>query len=115
MYLDAMVGDHRDDAELVGLIEPNPGRLSVHLKRLSDAGLEVSSVVTGHPDDLERVIKETEADRAIITSPDYTHAELIVRSLDAGVDVVVLEGDHPALPQALEEDRVLGLLEGLRA
>ncbi len=25
----------------------------------------------------------------IITSPDYTHAELIVRSLDAGVDVVV--------------------------
>jgi predicted dehydrogenase len=46
-------------------------------------------VVTGHPDDLERVIKETEADRAIITSPDYTHADLIVRSLDAGVDVVV--------------------------
>ena len=89
MYLDAMAGDHRDDAELVGLVEPNPGRLSVHLKRLSDAGLEVSSVVTGHPDDLERVIKETEADRAIITSPDYTHAELIVRSLDAGVDVVV--------------------------
>ncbi|HET9303079.1 MAG TPA: Gfo/Idh/MocA family oxidoreductase, partial [Propionibacteriaceae bacterium] len=74
---------------LVGLIEPNPGRLSVHLNRLSEAGLDESSVVTGHPDDLERVIKETEADRAIITSPDYTHAELIVRSLDAGVDVVV--------------------------
>ena len=33
--------------------------------------------------------KETEADRVIITSPDYTHAELIVRSLDAGVDAVV--------------------------
>jgi predicted dehydrogenase len=89
MYLDAMAGDHRDDAELVGVVEPNPGRLSVHLNRVSEAGLEVSSVVTGHPDDLEPVIKETEADRAIITSPDYTHAELIVRSLDAGVDVVV--------------------------
>ena len=89
MYLDAMAGDHRDDAELVGLVEPNPGRLSVHLDRLSDAGLDVTSVVTGHPDDLERVLKETEADRVIITSPDYTHAELIVRSLDAGVDVVV--------------------------
>jgi predicted dehydrogenase len=89
MYLDAMAGDHRDDAELVGLIEPNPGRLSVHLNRLAETGLEVSSVVTGHPDELERVIKETEVDRAIITSPDNTHAELIVRSLDAGVDVVV--------------------------
>lgn len=89
MYLDAMAGDHKDDAQLVSLVEPNPGRMSVHLNRLSEAGLDVSQVVTGHPDDLERVIKETEADRAIITSPDYTHADLIVRSLDAGVDVVV--------------------------
>ena len=84
-----MAGDHKDDAELVGLVEPNPGRLSVHLNRLSDAGLDVTGVVTGDPDDLERVIKETRADRVIITSPDYTHADLIVRSLDAGVDVVV--------------------------
>ena len=89
MYLDAMSGDHIDDAELVGLIEPNPGRLSVHLNRLSEAGLDVTSVRTGNPDDLERMLKETEADRGIITSPDYTHAELIARSLDVGVDVVV--------------------------
>jgi predicted dehydrogenase len=89
MYLDAMAGDHRDDAELVGLVEPNPGRVAVHVNRLSQAGLDMEKVITAHPDDLERVIKETEADRAIITSPDYTHAELIVRSLDAGVDVVV--------------------------
>jgi predicted dehydrogenase len=89
MYLDAMAGDHKDDAELVGLVEPNPGRLSVHLSRLSDAGLDVTGVVTGDPDDLEQVIKETGANRVIVTSPDYTHADLIVRSLDAGVDVVV--------------------------
>jgi predicted dehydrogenase len=89
MYLDAMAGDHRDEAELVGLVEPNPGRLAVHLNRLSEAGLDVTNVVTAQPDDLERVLKETEADRVIITSPDYTHAELIVRSLDAGVDAVV--------------------------
>ncbi|HKX14435.1 MAG TPA: Gfo/Idh/MocA family oxidoreductase [Propionibacteriaceae bacterium] len=89
MYLDAMAGDHKDDAELVGLVEPNPGRLSVHLSRLSEAGLDVTNVITAHPDHLERVLKETEADRVIITSPDFTHADLIVRSLDAGVDVVV--------------------------
>jgi predicted dehydrogenase len=35
------------------------------------------------------VISETQADRVVITSPDYTHAELIVRALDAGADVVV--------------------------
>jgi predicted dehydrogenase len=89
MYLDAMAGDHKNDAQLVGLIEPNPGRLEVHLGWLSQAGLDISGVITGSPDAMERVISETQADRVVITSPDYTHAELIVRALDAGADVVV--------------------------
>ena len=70
MYLDAMSGPHRDDAELVGIIEPNPGRLQVYLGWLAEAGLNVDQVVTGPPEDLERVISETKADRVIITSPD---------------------------------------------
>ena len=89
MYLDAMAGDHRNEAELVGLVEPNPGRLAVHLKWLSEAGLDTNGVLTGPPDAFERILRETRADRVIITSPDYTHAELIVRAMDAGVDVVV--------------------------
>jgi predicted dehydrogenase len=89
MYLDAMAGDHRDVADLVGLVEPNPGRLAVHVDRLTAAGLDMTDVLTGHPDELEEVIAKARADRAIITSPDVTHAELIVRCLDAGVDVVV--------------------------
>ena len=89
MYLDAMAGVHRDDAELVGLVEPNPGRAAVHVNRLAQAGLDVTGVLTGHPDQLADVIAKSGADRAIITSPDFTHAGLIARSLDAGVDVVV--------------------------
>jgi predicted dehydrogenase len=89
MYLDAMVGPHRDDADLVAMLEPNPGRLAVHVNWLAEAGLDVASVVTGHPDELAAVIGQTQADRVIITSPDFTHAALIVRSLDAGADVVV--------------------------
>jgi predicted dehydrogenase len=89
MYLDAMTGDHRDVAELAGLIEPNPGRLRVHVDRLAEAGLDMTGVLTGPPEQLEDLIAKARADRAIITSPDFTHAELIVRCLDAGVDVVV--------------------------
>ncbi len=89
MYLDAMAGAHRDDADLVGLVEPNQGRLDVQLKRLADAGLDTDTMVTAGPDELEQVITKTGADRLIVTSPDYTHADLIVRGLDAGVDVVV--------------------------
>ena len=50
MYLDAMSGDHKEDAELVALLDPNPGRLAVHGNWLSDAGLDMSGVTTGHPD-----------------------------------------------------------------
>ncbi len=89
MYLDAMTGAHRDDAELVGLVEPNPGRLAVHLHKLAEAGLDPEAIRTGEPADLERIVTETGADRVIITAPDFTHAELIVRSLEAGADVVV--------------------------
>ncbi|SDS61342.1 Predicted dehydrogenase [Friedmanniella luteola] len=89
MYLDAIAGAHRDDAELVALVEPNPGRLAAHLDRLAGTGLDVSAVERAHPDELEQVIARTRADRVIITSPDYTHAGMIVRGLDAGVDVVV--------------------------
>jgi predicted dehydrogenase len=89
MYFNAIAGPHRDDAELVGMLDPNPGRLAVHGSWLTQAGVDVASVVTGHPDELERVIAETRADRVIITSPDFTHADLIVRSLNAGADVVV--------------------------
>ena len=89
MYLDAMAGPHREDADLVAVLEPNRGRLGVHLDRLAEAGVDVTAVRTGTPEELEQVVTETRADRVIITSPDFSHADLIVRSLDAGADVVV--------------------------
>jgi predicted dehydrogenase len=89
MYLEALAGAHRDDAELVALLEPNPGRLAVQRKWLDAAGLDTSGVAAGGPDELEEVIARTGAERLIVTSPDYTHADLIVRGLSSGVDVVV--------------------------
>jgi predicted dehydrogenase len=84
-----MAGPHRNDADLVGLVEPNPGRLAVQLTSLGSAGLDTDRIVTGAPDELEQILAKTGADRLIVTSPDYTHAGLIVRGLTAGVDVVV--------------------------
>ena len=108
MYLDAIAGDHREDAQLVGLLEPNPGRLAVHTERLSAAGLDLDEVITGHPDELERVIEQTHADRVIITSPDFTHAGFIVRGLDAGADVVVEK------PLTINPDSTRAIAEAVR-
>ena len=87
MYVDALVGDHVDDGEIVCWVEPNPERAAVHEAK-------VAAAVGGerplyHPDDLEKALHEQQVDRVVVTSVDNTHAEMVSRSLDAGVDVVV--------------------------
>ncbi|WP_285026255.1 Gfo/Idh/MocA family oxidoreductase [Plantibacter sp. ME-Dv--P-122b] len=87
MYLDAIATAHADVAELVALADVNPGRLAHYQARATATG---SAPVPGyHPDDLESMIGERSVDRIIVTTPDHTHADLIVRALDAGTDVVV--------------------------
>lgn len=74
-------------AELVAWSDVNPGRLDVYEREL---------VAAGHPaparyatDDLERMIRDERVDRVIVTTPDFTHADYVVRSVRAGADVVV--------------------------
>lgn len=90
MYFDAIGGEHSDVATLVALVDINPGRVEIHKARMVEKyGYDPDSIATGGPDDVERILAETKADKAIITTPDYTHAEMIVRCLNAGVDVIV--------------------------
>ncbi|WP_243232847.1 Gfo/Idh/MocA family protein [Microbacterium sp. CIAB417] len=87
MYVDAILGEHRDRAELVAIVEPNPARARYYLDRIAAAGAAAPRV--SDPDGLEEVIREERVERVIICARDDLHAELIVRSLEAGADVVV--------------------------
>ncbi|MCU1528191.1 MAG: dehydrogenase [Frondihabitans sp.] len=87
MYLEAMTTAHADGAQLVALFDVNEGRLEYHARALEAAG--VARPLLCSPDDLERVVREQRIDRIIVTSPDRTHAEMVVRAQAAGADVVV--------------------------
>jgi predicted dehydrogenase len=87
LYVEAAIGDHRERAEIVAIIEPNPVRADHYAGRLTEAGAPAPRLAT--PDELEDVIAAQRVDRVIICARDDLHAELIVRSLDAGADVVV--------------------------
>lgn len=87
MYVEAITGAHRDRADLVAIVEPNPVRAAFHAARVAEAGAPAPRLAT--PDELEQVIRDEHVDRVIICSRDDLHAELIVRSLEAGADVVV--------------------------
>jgi predicted dehydrogenase len=87
MYVGAIVGTYRESAELVAICEPNPVRAELHARTVTAAGEPAPRI--GGPDELETLIREEKVDRVIICARDDLHAELIVRSLEAGADVVV--------------------------
>ncbi|WP_309068219.1 Gfo/Idh/MocA family oxidoreductase [Microbacterium sp.] len=85
MYLSAIETAHADVAELVAIADSNPGRRDWSLAQ--HPGLGAPALV--EPARLADAIRGHDVDRVIITSPDFTHADYIVASLDAGADVVV--------------------------
>ncbi len=87
MYVDAIAGPYAEHAQLVAICEPNPVRAALAVQRAVDAGVPAPS--TWHPDSLEELIRAERVDRVVITARDDLHAPLIVRALEAGVDVVV--------------------------
>ncbi|GAA1235705.1 putative dehydrogenase [Microbacterium phyllosphaerae] len=87
MYIEGILGAHRDRAELVAIVEPNPVRAAHYADRIAEVGAPAPRLAT--PDELEQVIRDERVDRVIICSRDDLHAELIVRSLEADADVVV--------------------------
>ena len=89
MYIKALTGDHADVGELVAWCEPNPGRMDY-----------ADSVVAGRrpgaplptrfgPLEVERMVAEKHLDVVVITTPDWTHADIAARAMRAGADVVL--------------------------
>ncbi|WP_336646577.1 Gfo/Idh/MocA family protein [Microbacterium sp. USHLN186] len=87
MYVAAILDEHRERAQLVAICEPNPVRADIHARAVVEGGEPRPRI--GTPDELEQLITEEGVDRVIITARDDLHAELIVRALEAGADVVV--------------------------
>ncbi len=88
MYVEALVGDHADVGELAAWCEPNPARADYADTLVHAAGRTDLPARYDVPD-LERMIQEQRLDAVVVTSPDWTHAEMTSRALRAGVDVVL--------------------------
>jgi predicted dehydrogenase len=85
LYLQALVGEHAEGGELVGLCDANAGRRTRAATFAADAGVAIPAYAS---DDFGRMLHETGVERVIVTTPDFTHADYIVAALEAGVDVL---------------------------
>ena len=83
LYIRALAGEFTDVASLLAWCEPNPARMD-HAD-----GLAGGRPARYAPTDLERMITEQRLDAVVVTSPDWTHAELAARAMRAGADVVL--------------------------
>ena len=102
MYLDAITGKYKDGNELVAICDSNKGRLALAGKLVSSAGVQTPKMYAAA--DFDRMIRETKPQYVIVTTPDATHDDYIVRALDAGCNVLT---EKPMTTTAEKAQRIL--------
>ena len=87
MYIGAVAEKFAGRTELVAWADTNPGRLDFYDEFLTDHRAAVP--LRYDPSRIATMISEQAVDTVVVTSPDYTHAAVIVACLRGGADVIV--------------------------
>ncbi|MFT3828183.1 MAG: Gfo/Idh/MocA family oxidoreductase [Opitutaceae bacterium] len=86
MHQRAVQETFRDQCEMVALCDLNPGRLELARRRSLGFGAAMPAGYLAA--DFDRMLRETRPEVVIVTTVDGTHADYIVRALEAGCDVI---------------------------
>lgn len=78
MFITPMCSDFKENCELLGLYDINPGRAKVVADKFSIPVF----------DSFEKMINETKPERVIVTTVDVFHSDYIIKALEMGCDVV---------------------------
>lgn len=109
LYQDGIETTHAAWAELVAVCDTNPGRLE-HARQRSERNGAPAPV--GYlAADFDRMLRERRPDVVIVTTPDATHHDYLIRAMDAGCDVITekpMTTDAAKCRQILETQRRTG-------
>lgn len=97
----AIVENYQTHAELVGLCDPNPGRLKLSQRTAAKQGKKVPAFSAL---EFDRMIRETKPDVVIVTTVDATHSQYIIRAMELGCDVIT---EKPMTTTADQCQRIL--------
>ena len=105
LYIEAIGGKWKDNAQLVAFCDTNQTRMNYANKLLTNAG--AAPVSTWKAADFDTMIREMRPDIVIVTTMDRTHDDYIVRALHAGCDVITEK------PMTIDEQRALRILDAI--
>ncbi|UJW75312.1 Gfo/Idh/MocA family oxidoreductase [Rhizobium sp. SL42] len=86
MFRDSVVEDYADKHEIVAVCDSNSHRLNEAAKAASKPG--TNGVATYLSGDFDRLLTEQRPDTVVVATPDFLHADYIVRAFEAGCDVI---------------------------
>ena len=107
MFLDPLATRFEDQAELVGLCDPNPARLAYHNDRLANE-LGYHEVPTFDADQFDAMVEETKPDTIIVTTIDALHHKYIIRAMELGCDAVTEK------PMTIDAEKCNAILEAVQ-
>ncbi|MFZ4779106.1 MAG: Gfo/Idh/MocA family protein, partial [Terrimicrobiaceae bacterium] len=89
MFLNPIASSYQKEAKIVAFCDPSRIRMQYHVDELQKKYDYREPVALYDVDDFDRMLAEHKPDSVIICSVDATHADYIVRSVEAGCDVIV--------------------------
>ncbi|WP_417269791.1 Gfo/Idh/MocA family protein [Celeribacter sp.] len=109
MFSESITNDYPDRHEVVAMCDNNAHRLGRAAEAASRAG--TNGVATYEASAFNEMIAEQKPDTVVITTPDFLHADYIVRAFEAACDVICekpMTIDLSSLKQITEAQRRTG-------
>ncbi|MDA3800373.1 MAG: Gfo/Idh/MocA family oxidoreductase [Kiritimatiellae bacterium] len=88
MYLDSIMKDYKDIAEITAVCDSNMTRMTYTLEKAIERNEYDVDIKKYHCNDFEKMIEEQKPDVVIVTSMDRTHHKYICKAMELGCDVI---------------------------
>ncbi|MFW6414638.1 MAG: Gfo/Idh/MocA family protein [Verrucomicrobiota bacterium] len=103
MFRDAVLNDFSDSSEMVGICDPNPGRLELSAAKIEE--VSGKKPATYSEDRFDDMIRDLKPDTVIVTTIDREHDTYICRAMELGCDVITEK------PMTIDDERCQRILE----
>lgn len=109
MFLLPLATEFKDSSKLVAFCDISRIRMQYWVDELKAVNPDLPQIALFAAEEFDRMLEETKPDTVIVCSVDATHADYIVRSLNAGCDVIVEK------PMAVTAQQLVAIREAAEA